>query len=67
MLSILKLRSKFSKKRKLFTKMEYLFLVESTTVGKAIFPYKTAVSRVNVKSNKMGSTKWTEFCHYFIF
>ena len=39
--------------------MEYCFLVESTKIGNAIFPYKTALSEANVKANKMGSAKWT--------
>ena len=27
----------------------------------AAFPYKTAASKVNVKTNSMGSTKWTYY------
>ena len=42
-----------------FKKLEYRFLVESTKIEKASFPYKTAVSQVNVKTNRMVSTKWT--------
>ena len=43
----------------LWKKLEYRFLVESTKSEKATFPYKTALSEVNVKTNRMGSTKWT--------
>ena len=42
-----------------FKKLEYRFLVESTKIEKASFPYKTAVSEANVKTNRMVSTKWT--------
>ena len=41
----------------LFTKLEYHFLVESTKIENAVFPYKAAVSEANVKTNRMGSTK----------
>ena len=39
--------------------MEYRFLVKSTKIENTTFPYKTALSEVNVKTNRMGSTKWT--------
>ena len=54
-------------------KMEYFFLVESTKLENATFPCKTALSKANVKTNKMGSTKWTYHkirsfvSNYFIF
>ena len=35
------------------------FLVESTKIEKASFPYKFAISEANVKTNRMVSTKWT--------
>ena len=34
-------------------------LVESTKIDNITFPYKTALSEVDVKTNRMGSTKWT--------
>ena len=37
--------------------MEYHFLVESTKIESASFPYKTAVSEANVKTNRMVTTK----------
>ena len=40
-------------------KMEYRFLVESTKIERASFPYKTAISEASVMTNRMVSTKWT--------
>ena len=37
--------------------MEYCFLVVSTKIESASFPYKTSVSEVNVKTNRMVTTK----------
>ena len=54
-------------------KMEYRFFIEHTKIKKASFPYKTAVSEVNVKTNKMLTTKWAYHrewsfaSNYFIF
>ena len=42
-----------------FKKLENSFVVESTTIERATYPYKTALSEANVKTNRMGSTKWT--------
>ena len=42
-----------------FKKLEYCFLVESTKIENATFPYKTALSEANVKTSRMGNTKWT--------
>ena len=39
-------------------KHEYNFLVESTKIENASFPYKTAISEANGKTNSMGTTKW---------
>ena len=41
-----------------FEKLEYCFLVESTKNENATFPYKTTLSKVDVKANRMGTTKW---------
>ena len=38
-------------------KLEYRFLVKSSKTENASFPYKTAISEVNVKTNRMVSTK----------
>ena len=56
-----------------FKKLEYRFLVERTKIEKASFPYKTAISEANVKTNRMITTKWAYHrersfaCNYFIF
>ena len=52
----------------LFKKLEHHFVVESTKIDSITFPYKTALSEANVKTNRknrMGCIKWTyqtEFC-----
>ena len=46
-------------KTKTFKKLEYRFLVESTKIENALFPYKTAMSEAYVKTNRIASTKWT--------
>ena len=55
----LTLKQIFWRTQTIFKKLEYRFLVESTEIDNATFPYKTALSEANVKTNKMGSTKWT--------
>ena len=40
-----------------FKKLEYRFLVESTKTENTSFPYKSAISKVNVKTNRMINTK----------
>ena len=45
-------------KTKIFiTKLEYRFSVESIKVENASFPYKTAMSEANIKTNRTVSTK----------
>ena len=41
-----------------FKKLGYCFLVERIKIEKASFPYKTAISEANVKTNRMVATKW---------
>ena len=48
----------------LFPKTGYRFLVESTKIETATFPYKTTLSKANVKTNRMGSTKCTNRIKY---
>ena len=55
----LTLKQIFWKTKTFFKKLEYRFLVESTKIENASFPYKTAISEANVKTNKMVSTNWT--------
>ena len=40
-----------------FKKLEYGFLVESTKIENALFPYKTAIPEANVKTNRTMATK----------
>ena len=42
-----------------FKKLEHRFLVESTEIEDASFPYKTTPPEANVKTNRMESAKWT--------
>ena len=43
----------------LFKKLEHCFLVESTKIDNLVFPNKAALSEASVKTNSVGSTKWT--------
>ena len=42
-----------------FKKLEDNFLVETTKIENTSFPFKTALSQVNVKTNRIATTKWT--------
>ena len=48
----------FLENENFFKKLEYSFLVERTKIEKASFPYKTAISEANVKTNRVVTTKW---------
>ena len=56
-----------------FKKLEYRFLAETTKIENISFPFKTALSEANVKTNKMVTTKWiyrkewSFACKHFIF
>ena len=56
-----------------FKKLECRFLVETTEIENTSFPFKTAMSETNVKTNRMATTKWTYHkewsftSNYFIF
>ena len=56
-----------------FKKLENRFLIETTKIENASFPFKTALSEANVKTNRMVATKWTYHkewsfaSNYFIF
>ena len=39
--------------------MEYRFIVETTKIENTSFPFKTALSEANVKTNRMATAKWT--------
>ena len=42
-----------------FEKLEYRFLVEAIKIEDTSFPFKTALSEANVKTNRMATTKWS--------
>ena len=46
-------------KMKTFGKLEYRFSIKSTKIENTSFPYKTPMPEANIKTNRMGSTKWT--------
>ena len=46
-------------KENLSKKLGYLFLVETTKIENTSFPFKTALSQGNIKTNRMATTKWT--------
>ena len=49
----------FLENENFFQQLECRFLVESTKIESASFPYKTTISETNGKTNRMVSTKWT--------
>ena len=49
----------FLENKNLFQKPGLPFLVESTNTENVSFPYETAISEANVKTNRMVITKWT--------
>ena len=49
----LTLKQIFWKTKTFFKKLEYRFLVESTKIENASFPYKSAIPELNVKTNRM--------------
>ena len=69
----LTLKQIFWKTKTFFKNLGYRFSVESIKIENESFPYKTAISEANVKTNRMVSTKWTYHkersfaSNYFIF
>ena len=69
----LTLKQIFWKTKTIFIKLKYSFLAESTKIENASFPYKTAISEANVKTNRMARTKWIYYkerrfaSNYFFF
>ena len=47
----------FWKMKNFFKNLEYSFLIQSTKIKNASFPYKTAISEADVKTNRMMSIK----------
>ena len=42
-----------------FKKLDDCFLVVATEIESTSFPFKTALSEANDKTNRMATTKWT--------
>ena len=63
----------FWKTKSFLKKLKCSFLVETTKIESTSFPFKTALSETNVKTNRMATTKWTYHkewsfaSNYFIF
>ena len=55
----LTLKQIFWKTKTFFKKLDYHFLVETTKIENTSFPFKTALSEANVKTNRMATTKQT--------
>ena len=53
------LKQVFWKTKTIFKKLEHPFLVETTKIAKTSFPFETALSESNVKTNRMSTIKWT--------
>ena len=51
----LTLKQIFWKMKTFFKKLEYRFLVETTEIENTSFPFKTALSETNVKTNRMAT------------
>ena len=55
------------KTKTFFKKLKYRFLVESTKIENASFPYQTAISEANDKTNKIVTTKELSFASNYLF
>ena len=53
-----KFETDFLENESFFKKLECRFLVERTKIEKASFPYKTAISKAIVQTNRMVTTIW---------
>ena len=49
----------FWKMKTFFKKLGYRFLVETIKIENTSFPFKTALSEANVKTNRVATIKWT--------
>ena len=58
-LVILNVFKSLTLKKSLKKKLEYRFLVESTVIENATFPYKTVLSKVNIKTSIIKNMKWS--------
>ena len=58
-LVILNVFKSLTLKKCLKKKLEYRFLVESTVIENATFPYKTVLSKANIKTSIIKNMKWS--------
>ena len=49
----------FWKTKTFLKELGYRLLVETSKIENTSFPFKTALSETNVKTNRMATTKWT--------
>ena len=61
--NVLTLKQVFEK-QKPFEKLDCSFLVESKNIESATFSCKTDLSKANLKTSRMGGTKWTYHKEY---
>ena len=65
--------SHFLENENLFQKTGVPFFIETTKIENTSFPFKTALSKANVKTNRMATAKWNNHkewifaSNYFIF
>ena len=57
--SILNFETNFLENKNLFQKTGVPFFFETTKIENTSFPFKTALSEANFKTNRMATTKWT--------
>ena len=65
-INTLTLKQVFRKTKTILKELEYLFIVESTMIESATFPYKIALSKANIKINRMKAQNGSitkKFCH----
>ena len=55
----LALKHIFWKTKTFFKKLKHRFLVKSSNIENAPFPYKSIIAEANVKANRMGNAKCT--------
>ena len=58
-LVILNVFKSLTLKKSLKKKLEYRFLVESTVIENATFPYETVLSKANIKTSITKNMKWS--------
>ena len=58
---------KLSKTKPFFKKLEYCLWVESFMIENVEFPYQTALSKTNIKTNRLKSAKWTWHLVFYFF